>query len=202
MGLEPWHAAALARFRCTSLTLFVAHAPLQAASAPPAPSLPFRVGHGYDLHRLGPGLPLWLGGLLIPSDKGCEAHSDGDVLLHCVTDAVLGALALPDIGQLFPDTDPRWKGARSDQFLLEAMRLCGERGYAVGNVDVTVITEKPKLSPHKAAIRANLARLLGCAEEAVNVKAKTHEKVDAVGEQRAIECHSVILLHRLAGAHQ
>ena len=172
------------------------HRRLPAAQPPPA--LPFRVGHGFDLHRLAPGLPLWLAGLLIPSEKGCEAHSDGDVLLHCVTDAVLGALALPDIGQLFPDTDPRWKGAASHVFLTEAVRLCHDAGFEVGNVDVTVIAERPKLSPHKAAMRASLAALLACHESCVNIKAKTHEKVDAVGEQRAIECHAVILLIRKA----
>jgi 2-C-methyl-D-erythritol 2,4-cyclodiphosphate synthase len=168
--------------------------PSAAAPATAAPALPFRVGHGFDLHRLAEGYKLIIGGVEIPHTKGCEAHSDGDVLLHTVTDAVLGALTLPDIGQLFPDTDPQWKGQSSDIFLLEAVRLMRERGYVVGNLDATIIAQKPKLSPHKAAIRANLCKLLGADEAAVNVKAKTHEKVDSIGEERSIACHAVVLL--------
>lgn len=137
---------------------------------------------------------LILGGVDIPHDKGCIAHSDGDALLHTVTDAVLGALSLPDIGQLFSDKDPRWKGATSDIFLKEAVRLMRERGFAIGNLDCTLIIERPKIAPHKDAIRANLCALLGAHPDAVNVKAKTHEKVDAVGEGRAVECHAVVLL--------
>jgi 2-C-methyl-D-erythritol 2,4-cyclodiphosphate synthase len=109
---------------------------------------------------------------------------------------LLGALTLPDIGQLFPDTDPRWRGASSDTFLLEAVRLMRERGYAVGNLDATIIAQRPKLSPHKIAIRDNLARLLGADAGAVNVKAKTHERVDSIGEERSIACHAVVLLVR------
>jgi 2-C-methyl-D-erythritol 2,4-cyclodiphosphate synthase len=164
------------------------------ATATTTPTLPFRVGHGFDLHRLAEGYKLIIGGVEIPHTKGCEAHSDGDVLLHTVTDALLGALTLPDIGQLFPDTDPKWKGRSSDTFLLEAVRLMRERGYVVGNLDATIIAQKPKLSPHKAAIRSNLSRLLGADEAAVNVKAKTHEKVDSIGEERSIACHAVVLL--------
>jgi 2-C-methyl-D-erythritol 2,4-cyclodiphosphate synthase len=168
-----------------------------AAAAADAPAaLPFRVGHGFDLHRLAEGYKLIIGGVDIPHTKGCEAHSDGDVLLHTVTDALLGALTLPDIGQLFPDTDPKWRGASSDIFLLEAVRLMRERGYVVGNLDATIIAQKPKLSPHKGAIRDNLARLLGADASAVNVKAKTHEKVDSIGEERSIACHAVVLLVR------
>ncbi|XP_073020336.1 2-C-methyl-D-erythritol 2,4-cyclodiphosphate synthase, chloroplastic-like [Primulina eburnea] len=156
--------------------------------------LPFRVGHGFDLHRLEPGYPLIIGGIDIPHDRGCEAHSDGDVLLHCVVDAILGALGLPDIGQIFPDTDPKWKGAASSVFLKEAVRLMHEAGYELGNLDATLILQRPKLSPHKETIRTNLCHLLGADPSAVNLKAKTHEKVDSLGENRSIAAHTVVLL--------
>ncbi|GFH10063.1 2-C-methyl-D-erythritol 2,4-cyclodiphosphate synthase [Haematococcus lacustris] len=162
------------------------------AAAVTAPVLPFRVGHGFDLHRLAEGYKLVIGGIEIPHTKGCEAHSDGDVLLHTITDAILGALCLPDIGQLFPDTDPKWKGARSDIFLNESVRLMEERGYTLGNIDCTIIAQKPKLSPHKETIRHNLCRLLK-ADESV---AKTHERVDSIGEERSIACHAVVMLLR------
>ncbi|CAI5974160.1 unnamed protein product [Closterium sp. NIES-65] len=163
--------------------------PVASATAAPAAvaALPFRVGHGFDLHRLEPNLPLIIGGVNIPHDRGCDAHSDGDVLLHCVVDAVLGALGLPDIGQLFPDNDPKWKGAASHLFLEEAVRRMHEAGYTVGNLDATVILQRPKLSPHKPTIKANLAALLQAPEEVINVKAKTHEKVDSLGENRSQE---------------
>ena len=175
------------------------HLSRPATAAAAAPTLPFRVGHGFDLHRLeeGPDLKLILGGITIPHDRGCVAHSDGDALLHTVTDAILGALARPDIGQLFPDTDPKWKGATSDVFLREAVRLMAADGYGLGNIDVTVILQRPKLSPHKDAIRANLAALLGGVDPGVvNVKAKTHEKVDSLGEGRSVAVHAVVLLVR------
>ncbi|KAH7692362.1 2-C-methyl-D-erythritol 2,4-cyclodiphosphate synthase protein [Dioscorea alata] len=173
----------------------------QAASASPSssrppPVLPFRVGHGFDLHRLEPGYPLIIGGIDIPHDRGCEAHSDGDVLLHCVVDAILGALGLPDIGQIFPDTDPKWRGAASSVFLKEAVRLMHEAGYELGNLDATLILQRPKLSPHKEVIRANLCNLLGADPSVVNLKAKTHEKVDSLGENRSIAAHTVVLLMR------
>ncbi|KAH8522033.1 hypothetical protein Peur_040591 [Populus x canadensis] len=157
-------------------------------------TLPFRVGHGFDLHRLEPGYPLIIGGIDVPHDRGCEAHSDGDVLLHCVVDAVLGALGLPDIGQIFPDSDPKWKGAPSSVFIKEAVRLMHEAGYEIGNLDATLILQRPKLSPHKEAIRANLSELLGADPSVVNLKAKTHEKVDSLGENRSIAAHTVVLL--------
>lgn len=153
-----------------------------------------RIGHGFDLHRLEPGKRLIVGGVHLPHDRGCEAHSDGDVVYHAVTDAVLGALGQDDIGVLFPDNDPRWKGVESRIFVEEAARRMREAGCAIGNLDVTVILQKPKLSPHKQAVRGNLARLLGCDEAQVNVKGKTHEHVDALGENRAIACHVVVLL--------
>ena len=171
--------------------------PCNAVAAPTeAPVLPFRVGHGWDLHRLEPGYPLIIGGIDIPHDRGCVAHSDGDVLLHTVVDAILGALSLPDIGQLFPDNDPKWKGARSDIFLKEAVRLMQEHGYAIGNIDCTIIAQRPKLSPHKETIRENLCTLLGAHPSVVNIKAKTHEKVDSLGENRSISCHAVVILLR------
>jgi 2-C-methyl-D-erythritol 2,4-cyclodiphosphate synthase len=159
-----------------------------------------RIGHGYDLHRLEPvapagaGRPFVLGGVRVPHDRGPVGHSDGDALLHAVTDAILGALGEPDIGQLFADTDPTWDGQDSALFVAEAVRRMRERGLRIGNLDCTIICERPKIGPVKGAMRANLARLLGCDEAAVNLKGKTHEKVDAVGEGRAIEVHVVALL--------
>jgi 2-C-methyl-D-erythritol 2,4-cyclodiphosphate synthase len=161
-----------------------------------------RVGHGYDLHRLevhppgGTGRPFILGGLTFDHPTGPVGHSDGDAVYHAATDAVLGALGEPDIGQLFPDTDPQWKGKDSSVFVLEATRRMNGKGYRIGNMDVTVICEKPKIGPRKAQIAANLARLLECRPDQVNVKGKTHEKVDAVGEGRAVEVHVVALLVR------
>ncbi|XP_026379837.1 2-C-methyl-D-erythritol 2,4-cyclodiphosphate synthase, chloroplastic-like [Papaver somniferum] len=162
----------------------------------PSKVLPFRVGHGFDLHRLEPGYPLIIGGISIPHDRGCEAHSDGDVLLHCVVDAILGALGLPDIGQIFPDNDPKWKGAASSVFIKEAVRLMDEAGYEIGNLDATLILQRPKVSPHKENIRANLSELLGADPSVINLKAKTHEKVDSLGENRSIAAHTVVLLMR------
>ena len=162
----------------------------------PAKPLPLLIGHGFDLHRLEPGLPLIVGGIKLEHDRGCAAHSDGDVIYHAVTDAVLGALGQEDIGQLFPDNDAKWKGADSRVFVEEATRRMREAGYAIGNLDVTVILERPKLGPHKQTIRANLAKLLCCNVSQVNLKGKTHERVDALGENRAIACHVVTLLLR------
>lgn len=159
-----------------------------------------RIGHGYDLHRLEPiapagaGRPFVLGGLRIDHDRGPVGHSDGDALLHAVTDAILGALAEPDIGQLFSDRDPRWDGADSTIFLAEAVRRMRARGLRIGNVDVTVICERPKIGPVKDSMRARLSELLDTEVGAINIKGKTHEKVDAVGEGRAIEVHVVALL--------
>ena len=172
---------------------------VRARAASKSMQLPFRVGHGFDLHRLEllsemPELKLILGGVEIAHDRGCVAHSDGDVLLHCVVDAITGALGLPDIGQLFPDNDPKWKGCTSDVFVAEACRLMREEGYEIGNIDCTIIAQRPKISPHKPAIKANLCKMLGCDEGAVNVKAKTHEKVDSLGENRSIACHTVVML--------
>jgi len=159
-----------------------------------------RIGHGYDLHRLEPVAPdgagrsFVLGGLQLPHDRGPVGHSDGDALLHAITDAILGAIGQPDIGMLFPDTDPAWEGKDSGHFLAEAVRRMRAAGLRLGNLDATVICERPKIGPVKSAIRSRLAALLGTAESVVNVKGKTHEKVDAVGEGRAIEVHVVALL--------
>jgi 2-C-methyl-D-erythritol 2,4-cyclodiphosphate synthase len=164
-----------------------------------------RIGHGYDLHRLEPpppegaGRPLVLGGVRLEHDRGPVGHSDGDALLHAVTDALLGALGLPDIGSLFPDTDPRWLGSDSSVFVLEAVRRVREAGWRVCNLDATVILERPRLLPVKEAIRGRIAGLLGIDAAQVNVKGKTHERVDAVGEGRAVEVHAVVLLERVSG---
>lgn len=163
-----------------------------------------RVGHGFDLHRLEPGLPLILGGVELSHDRGCAGHSDGDAVYHCVVDAVLGALSLPDIGQLFPDTDPRFKGCASHVFMTAAHEKMAALGYKIGNVDVTIILERPKMSPHKARIRQNIADLLYTDLENINIKAKTHEKVDAIGENRAVSVHAVAMLIQdsTTGSHQ
>ena len=161
-----------------------------------------RIGHGYDLHRLEPcapagaGRPFILGGVRIEHERGPVGHSDGDVLLHAVTDAILGALGLPDIGQLFPDTDPAHDGKDSAIFLREAARRMREAGWDVGNIDMTVVCERPKIGPHKAAIVARISHILGVPAANLNQKGKTHEKVDAIGEGRAIETHVVALLVR------
>ncbi|MBL0926682.1 MAG: 2-C-methyl-D-erythritol 2,4-cyclodiphosphate synthase [Phycisphaerales bacterium] len=166
------------------------------------PNPAYRIGHGYDLHRIEPfppagqGRPFLLAGVRLEHTAGPVGHSDADALFHAVTDAILGALGEPDIGQLFPDTDPRHEAADSRVFLAEAVRRMDAAGYHVANLDATVILERPKLSPVKAQIRAALARELRIDERFVNVKGKTHEKVDAVGEGRAVEVHVVVLLHR------
>lgn len=146
------------------------------------------------MHRLEEGPPLIIAGARIDHDRGCVAHSDGDVVYHAVTDAILGALGEDDIGQLFPDDDDANKNADSSRFVDEAVLKMRGHGYEIGNLDATIILQRPKLSPHKADFRRNLANLLGCATERVNVKGKTHEEVDALGENRAIACHVVVLL--------
>ncbi len=170
------------------------------------PPLPFRIGHGFDLHRLEPrppdgaGRPLILGGIPIEHDAGPIAHSDGDAVLHALTDAILGALALPDIGELFPDTSPKWKDAPSDLFLREALSRARAAGYAVGNVDLTVILERPRLSNSKNAMRTRIAELLEITPSQVNLKGKTHERLDALGEGRGVAVHCIVLLQRREGA--
>jgi len=153
-----------------------------------------RIGLGWDNHRTGPDRPLILGGITIPCEFGLFGHSDADILLHAVTDAVLGALALGDIGMHFPDTDPKWKGASSAQFLEHAVQLASEKGYRVVNVDSTVILERPKLKDYRIAIRENLALILHLDLDAVSVKFKTSEKVGPVGEGKSAEAQAVVLL--------
>lgn len=155
-----------------------------------------RIGHGFDLHRLAVGRPLVVGGVRLEHDRGPVGHSDGDVVYHAVTDAICGALARPDIGELFPDDDPKWKDADSSVFVTEARRIMTDAGYVIGNLDVTVILERPRLGPHKQSIRRNLADLLGCEMDQVNIKGKSHEGVDSLGENRAIACHAIVMLVR------
>ncbi len=156
--------------------------------------LPFRVGQGEDLHRLVPGRPLMLGGVSVPSELGEEAHSDGDVLLHAIIDAMLGAAALGDIGEHFPPSDERWRGADSRDLARRAARLVREAGWELGNLDCTIVLERPRLSPYKEAIRASVADCLGVSPSGVSVKAKTKEGVDAVGEGRAVEASAIVSL--------
>ena len=155
-----------------------------------------RVGEGWDIHVLVEGRPLILGGVHIPHDKGLLGHSDADALLHAITDALLGAAALGDIGRHFPDTDPAFKGADSGVLLAQAARRVRARGYAIGNVDCTVVAQAPKLAPHMDAMRARIAALLDIEADQVNVKAKTAEKMGPVGEGKAMEARAVVLLHR------
>jgi 2-C-methyl-D-erythritol 2,4-cyclodiphosphate synthase len=154
----------------------------------------FRVGFGTDVHRLAAGRPLIIGGVGIPSELGSEGHSDADVLIHAVTDALLGALALGDIGTHFPSSEERWRNAESSIFLKYAAGLIRQRGYQVGNVDAVVDLETPKLSDHIDEMRTNLAVTLDIGVECVSVKAKTGERVDAVGEARAVTAKAVVLL--------
>jgi 2-C-methyl-D-erythritol 4-phosphate cytidylyltransferase/2-C-methyl-D-erythritol 2,4-cyclodiphosphate synthase len=156
-----------------------------------------RVGVGYDLHRLVEGRPLVLGGVTVPSPRGADGHSDADVICHAVTDAILGAARAGDIGQHFPDTDPRWQGASSVALLEHCVALVRGRGLAIENVDVVVILERPKVGPHREAIETSLADALGIDASRVSVKAKTNEGVDAVGRGEAIAAHAVALLTRL-----
>ncbi|HEX8195578.1 MAG TPA: 2-C-methyl-D-erythritol 2,4-cyclodiphosphate synthase [Pyrinomonadaceae bacterium] len=154
----------------------------------------FKIGFGNDIHRLVENRPLILGGVLIESDLGAEGHSDADALLHAATDAILGALALGDIGSHFSDKDPRWKNADSRVFLIETVRMMREKSYRVVNLDSTISLEKPKLRPHIEAMRRNLAEILEIEIDSISVKAKTGEAVDAVGERRAIKAEAVVLL--------
>lgn len=156
----------------------------------------FRVGQGYDVHRLVEGRPLILGGVRIEHTLGLDGHSDADVLLHAITDALFGAAAMGDIGRHFPDTDPAYKGADSRKLLAEAVRLLAERGWSIVNVDSTVIAQKPKLSPHMPAIVASVAETLGIDVENVNVKAKTNEKLGFEGEEKGIVAQAIVLIQK------
>lgn len=153
-----------------------------------------RIGFGYDSHRFDETRPLMLGGVRIPDSPGLKGHSDADVLVHAVIDALLGAAALGDIGSHFPDTDPRWKGADSARLLEGVVAEVRAAGYTVGNIDATVICERPRLRPHADSIRARLAALLGIETAAVSVKGKTNERMDDVGAGIGIEVHCAALL--------
>ena len=158
--------------------------------------LAMRIGEGWDIHALVPGRDLVLGGVTIPHTAGLLGHSDADALLHAITDALVGAAGLGDIGTHFPDTDERFRGANSAVLLTEAMRRVAEQGWVVNNVDSTVIAQAPKLAPHIPAMRASIAKALGIDEVQVNVKAKTAEKMGPVGQGAAMEARAVVLLVR------
>jgi 2-C-methyl-D-erythritol 2,4-cyclodiphosphate synthase len=158
-----------------------------------------RVGQGYDLHRLEPGRPLILGGVKVPYDKGLAGHSDADVLAHAITDALLGAVALGNIGEHFPDTDPQYRGADSLQLLQKAYLMVTKAGYRLGNVDATIIAEEPKLTPHVAAMREALAGCLSVPVETISVKAKTSEGLGPEGRSEAISVHACVLVVPIEG---
>jgi 2-C-methyl-D-erythritol 2,4-cyclodiphosphate synthase len=156
---------------------------------------PFRIGEGWDIHALVVGRPLVLGGITLPFDKGLLGHSDADALLHAITDALLGAAGLGDIGSHFPDTEAQFQGADSAVLLAEAARIVRAKGYAIGNVDSTVIAQAPRMAPYIGAMRARIAQVLGIARDCVNVKAKTAEKMGPVGLGQAIEARAIVLLY-------
>lgn len=153
-----------------------------------------RIGHGYDVHRLVEGRDLILGGVKIPYEKGLLGHSDADVLLHAVSDALLGAAGLGDIGRHFPDTDPKYKGADSLELLRQVYRKISEKGYRVGNIDVTMIAQRPKLKDYIPQMQANIAAAVETAPDRVNVKATTEEKLGFTGTGEGMSCHAVCLL--------
>ena len=156
----------------------------------------FRVGQGYDVHKLVEGRKLILGGVDIPHSTGLLGHSDADALLHAITDALLGAVALGDIGRHFPDTDPRYKGADSRVLLRGAVALLAEKGWRPVNVDATLIAQQPKLAPHAAAMVANVAADLGIPSDCVNIKGKTNERLGYLGREEAIEAQAIVLVER------
>ena len=159
--------------------------------------LPYRVGQGYDVHALAPGRKLILGGVHIPYHQGLLGHSDADALLHAITDAILGGAGLGDIGGMFPDTGSQWEGADSRALLRGAMAAVREAGWQVGNIDATVIAQAPRIAPHVAAMRANIAADLGIAAEAVNVKGKTNERLGFEGRGEGIAVHAMAMLVRV-----
>lgn len=158
-----------------------------------------RIGEGWDVHALVPGRPLVIGGVVVPFDRGLLGHSDADVLLHAITDAILGAAGLGDIGRHFPDTDARFKGADSMLLLTEAAQRAAAAGWSIANVDSTVVAQAPKLSPHIEAMRERIAKGLDVSTAQVNVKAKTAEKLGPVGQGQSIEARAVVLLVARAG---
>jgi 2-C-methyl-D-erythritol 2,4-cyclodiphosphate synthase len=155
-----------------------------------------RIGHGYDVHALAEGLPLWLGGVKIEHTKGCVAHSDGDVAIHAICDAMLGALALGDIGKLFPDTSAEFKGIDSKILLRRVCDVIEQKGYKVGNVDCTIAMQRPKLRPHIDTMRSTLASVIGIDVDRVSVKATTTERLGFEGREEGVSVHSVVLLYK------
>lgn len=153
-----------------------------------------RIGHGFDVHAFGDGDGVILGGVCVPHSRGVVAHSDGDVVIHALCDAILGALALGDVGRHFPPSEERWRGADSRTFLRRCAELMNDRGYVLGNVDVTVVCERPKVSPHAEAMRANLAADLGCTIDGISVKATTSETLGFTGRGEGIAAFAVALL--------
>lgn len=153
-----------------------------------------RIGQGFDLHRLVPGLPLMLGGLPVPWDKGSQGHSDGDVILHALCDALLGAAGLGDIGDWFPPSDPQWKGASSDRFVMTVVSLLKDRHWSIVNVDVTVMLEAPKLGELKSLMKVHIAQMLGLPTDCVSIKAKTMEGLGPIGQSEAVAATVVALL--------
>lgn len=158
--------------------------------------LPYRIGIGYDIHKLVEDRDLIIGGVKIPYEKGLLGHSDADVLIHAIIDALLGALALPDIGTLFPDTDEKYKGADSTLLLKSVIELVTEKGYKIGNIDSNIIAQAPKMMPHIPSIKKRLAEVMNIDIENISVKAKTKEKLDAVGEKLAIETNAVVMMYK------
>ena len=158
--------------------------------------LPYRIGIGYDIHKLVEDRDLIIGGVKIPYEKGLLGHSDADVLIHAIIDALLGALNLQDIGTLFPDTDPKYKGADSTLLLKSVIELVTEKGYKIGNIDSNIIAQAPKMMPHIPSIKKRLAEVMNIDIENISVKAKTKEKLDAVGEKLAIETNAVVMMYK------
>jgi 2-C-methyl-D-erythritol 2,4-cyclodiphosphate synthase len=158
-----------------------------------------RVGQGFDAHRLAPGRPLWLGGVEIPHERGLVGHSDGDVLLHAIARAVLGALAAGDLGQLFPSSDERWRGAASGAFVREAVERARRAGFVVGNLDATLIAEAPRLAPHQEAMRRSVAALLDAKLEAVSLQITSTDGLGAIGRGEGIAAQAVVLLEAAVG---
>lgn len=158
-----------------------------------------RIGHGYDVHRLVEGRKLIMGGVEIPWEKGLLGHSDADVLLHAISDAILGAIGEGDIGKHFPDTDPAFKGADSMKLLAHVVALTWGRGYRVGNLDATIIAQRPKMAPHIPAMREHIARACGVELDRINVKATTEEGLGFTGTGEGISAHAVVLMERIEG---
>lgn len=159
-------------------------------------NIPYKIGLGYDIHKLVENRDLIIGGIKIPYEKGLLGHSDADVLIHAIIDALLGALNLNDIGTLFPDTDPKYKNADSTILLKNVLKKVDEKGYKIGNIDTNIIAQAPKMMPYISEIKQNLANIMNIDVENISVKAKTKEKLDAVGEKLAIETNAVVLLYK------